>query len=355
MVKRLSILSLLFLSAVLIIAGVFPGPDNRTYDIGQVSPRNPEVCVNGDYLFMGSALAPEPNMAHETILRINSNGTYVSTSTYLKLDALFREVNGYGKWEVSNDTIFFYELSPLFYDYYTYYPEMKEFYTELGLEHREEGMHIWPRELTKAFRDTLVINSKAYADNVSVATIKNFGGELHFITDIFNYSLKDIRGIEIAYSIPSSILYTKNNLSLKDVRQGRKPDSGEGIPFFPWYQENCHWQKGTFKIASISKTELSREKVTAILEKDGLRFTVVNPRYYLPESGLRLYEKADEEALSTWMDTVQVGRSYEFELMRPAYPADSIADFPPLQTVPDSIYAADGEAYGYFFGRLKSR
>lgn len=89
--------------------------------------------------------------------------------------------------------------------------------------------------------------------------------------------------------------------------------------------------------------------------KDGLRFTVVNPRYYLPGSGLRLYEKADEEALCAWMDTVQVGQSYEFELMRPAYPADSIADFPPLQTVSDSIYAADGEAYGYFFGRLKSR
>ena len=112
------------------------------------------------------------------------------------------------------------------------------------------------------------------------------------------------------------------------------------------------WQSGCFKVLSVRQAWQSNERVATILEKDGLRFTVVNPRFYLPESGLRLYDKADEEALSAWMDTVQVGRSYEFELMRPAYPADSIADFLPLRTIPGSIYAADGEAYGYFFARL---
>lgn len=355
--SRLSIILCLLMMTIGATAKLLPGPIGRIYDTGPEIPTAPDIAIYGDYLFYPATLSAVQYFHYEAILRINPDGTYTTFYTQWKLKDFSYDMNGYGKWKISNDTILFYELYPLYYDYYDYFPENKEFRESIGL-YKEEGSHIWPRELVIILSDKLTINSKTYADNVSVATIKDFGNKLEFITDIPSYRPPYKRGTNPAYYIPSDILYKKSDISVKTIEDTRKnflTDADMNTRFFPWMMQKHEWQTGDFKVLSVRQTWQSGEKVSAILEKDGLRFTVVNPRYYLPGSGLRLYEKADEEALSTWMDTVQVGRSYEFELMRPAYPADSIADFPPLQTVPDSIYAADGEAYGYFFARIKSR
>lgn len=376
--SRLSIILCLLMMTIGATAKLLPGPIGRIYDTGPEIPTPPNISLYGDYLFYASALSVEPCFDFETILRISPDGTYTTFPTNWKLKGYSYDMNGYGKWEISNDTILFYELYPLYYDYYTYFPESREFLDSIGL-YKEEGLHMRARELARVISDTLIINTKTYPDNVSVATIKDFGNELEFITDFCSYRPPYERGTNPAYYVPSDILYKKSDISVKTIKAARRKDEEqtdsikEAIPvcrflgsthlvrvetstqFYPWMLQEHDWQSGCFKVLTVKQAWQSNERVATILEKDGLRFTVVNPRYYLPGSGLRLYDKADEEALSVWMDTVQVGRSYEFELMRPAYPADSIADFLPLRTIPGSIYAAEGEAYGYFFGHLKSR
>lgn len=281
-------------------------------------------------------------LVSEEMMNFLPSGVYMTSTTPTARNGIVGSTNGVGRWSIHGESLLLSEYSGILLNYMT----------EPIDETQKKITPIYSlRELSDAPR----LNGDA--DNVSRGTIRHFGDEIVFV---------DRDGKQrIFYYLPSGPIYYKRFWESKYyeplavmVREKSKRISNarllEKMPYFPWVPIENHWQSGKCSILYKCYGQ-SGKALAVILMKDGLRFTVVNPRYYLPGSGLRLYNKADEEALSVWMDTVQVGRSYEFELMRPAYPADSIAHFLPLQTVPDSIYAAEGEAYGYFFARIKSK
>ena len=257
-----------------------------------------------------------------------------------------------GTWRIKGDSITFFETSlKERFDYIEFY------YTEVQ----------WLGDKITGLRTLNYIPMGANGnrgDNVSFGTIKNFGQSI--ILPTYDEAGNQISNITLVY-IPGVKYFSDKKMTSRDIfpdmtkeeykerwnTMSFEPNERFRLNFFPWKQLPFNWQKGFFEV--VAKQIISKKVVKVNVMKNSTIFTVVNPQFYLPESGLRLYDKADEEALSAWMDTVQVGRSYEFELMRPAYPADSIADFLPLRTIPGSIYAADGEAYGYFFARIKSK
>lgn len=319
----------------------YQGSMGRVYSSGTNEKRN-DIIVYGNYIFEGENLSDQL-LRYTIILKIYPSHLYVTFSPEAHVNTFstdFSEISesmlSSGYWTVKGETIFFHEMGPLLtinkeYDY---------------LE--ESGLNSMARFLS------YIYSPVDYEDNVTIGIIENFGETIVITKEYYDYYLKlhsekfkmfyipeQLPDIDVSFNSYETFFKQRN----KDI-------------YFPWMHIRQEWQSGKFKVIYTkvgNKTNKTGNVITSVLEKDGLRFTVVNPHYYLPDSGLRLYDKEDEEALSAWMDTVQVGRSYEFELMRPAYPADSIAHFPPLQTVPDSIYAADGEAYGYFFARLKSK
>lgn len=276
----------------------------------------------------------------EEMMSFLPSGIYTTSTTPTERNGIVGFNNGIGRWSTHGDSLILGEYTGILVNYMTEPLDEKQTINSTPITNLRELSDAPPQD--------------GDSDNVSRATIRHFGDEIVFV---------DSDGKQrIFYYLPSGPIYYKRFWESKYyeplavmVREKSKRISNarllEKMPYFPWVQIENHWQSGECRILYKCYGQ-SGKALAVILMKDGLRFTVVNPRFYLPESGVRLYDKADEEALSAWMDTVQVGRSYEFELMRPAYPADSIADFPPLQTVPDSIYAADGEAYGYFFARL---
>lgn len=278
----------------------------------------------------------------EEMMSFLPSGVYMTSTTPTARNGIVGSTNGVGQWSIHGESLLLSEYSGILLNYMT----------EPIDETQKKITPIYSlRELSDAPR----LNGDA--DNVSRGTIRHFGDEIVFVDRdgkqrIFYYLpsgliyYKDFW--EEKYYEPLAVIVREKSTRISNARQSKK------TPYYPWIPVEFIWQSGEYKTFR-KQYGLNGEPLMIILFKDGLRFTVVNPRYYLPDSGLRLYDKADEEALSAWMDTVQVGQNYEFELMRPAYPADSIAYFPPLQTVPDSIYAADGEAYGYFFARIKSR
>ena len=317
-------------------AETYIGGMGRIYSTGP-KKRIDEIIFYRNYIFEEQSLNDD-QIKYSILLKIYPSHLYVTfepnshinTFDSSKIDSSTLSA---GYWSSRGDTVYFYEMRPLLL--------INRYYDWL----EEDNLNYTGRFLSSIWSPV------DYEDNVTMGIIENFGETIVINKEYYDYYLnlhsekfkmfyipEQMPDIDVSYNSYEAFFQQRN----KDI-------------FFPWMPIRQEWQSGKFKVIYTKVSDKSENVITSVLEKDSLRFTVVNPRYYLPESGLRLYDKADEEALSTWMDTVQVGRSYEFELMRPAYPADSIADFPPLQTVPDSIYAADGEAYGYFFGRLKSR
>lgn len=314
---------------------IFHGGSGRVYSSGP-DEKQYEIDVYRDYIFQHESVTL-PLTISDLNLKIYPNHTYVAYAidftTFLN-----ERVNHSGKWgdlesgywSVKSDTIFFYEMTSIYYIYEEYefieYSRIKPDCTRIGyVDYATDGR----RPL-----------------NVSVGIIKDFGARIEV--------LKDEPGGKAPNSIRSSMYYIPYACPDIAVRFNSYDGFERRInqtPYFPWCPTKVYWQGGIFDVEAIGGYDSGGRHV--ILKKNGLRFTVVDPRCYLPGSGLKLYDPADVDELSKWMQKVRVGESYEFELMRPAYPADSIADFPPLQTVADSIYAAEGEAYGYFFARLK--
>ena len=279
----------------------------------------------------------------EEMMSFLPSGIYTTSTTPTERNGIVGFNNGIGRWSTHGDSLILGEYTGILVNYMTEPLDEKQTINSTPITNLRELSDAPPQD--------------GDADNVSRGTIRHFGDEIVFVDRdgkqrIFYYLpsgliyYKDFW--EERYYEPLAVMVREKSTRISNARQSKK------TPYYPWMPVELIWQSGEYKTFR-KQYGLNGEPLMIILFKDGLRFTVVNPRYYLPGSGLRLYDKADEEALSAWMDTVQVGRSYEFELIRPAYPADSIAHFPPLQTVPDSIYAADGEAYGYFFARIKSR
>ena len=285
------------------------------------------------------------------IVEFLASGKYECYDRLYPKDFLFDAINIEGDWRLKNDRLEFYETSLkfIFDDFELRYP-----YPPFS----------WSDEKINSLRTINYLPvgfNKEKGDNYSKGIVMNFGQKIVLPTldkDGKTYY------VSLVY-VPRIKYFSEKKLTSRDIfsqmtqKEFRdyyretmyfETDTRFQLDYFPWKPMKTDWQFGFFEV--VSKTTMKDTCVKVELKKDSTIFTIVKPQYYLVDSKMNLFRKSKERALSAWMDTVQVGRSYEFELMRPAYPADSIAHFPPLQTVPDSIYAADGEAYGYFFARL---
>ncbi len=239
--------------------------------------------------------------------------------------------------------------------------------------------------------DTIFLYKETVKNNLDYALIRNYGDELLlWFRVVPRFYIDDMP--EHMYYIPGRELYSKtfwgkiykgrdynwrkkNTAAKKIISTGSESHddrlqklhileslklfyyeikwmrTNPATPYYPWEAIKCNWQTGRFKIIEKTFDEEKGICASLILEKNGLYFNIVRPSLYRPVGDMLFYDKADEEALSSWMDSCKRGKKYNLKLMRPLYPVDSISDFKPLQTIPDSIFSADGEAYGYFFAR----
>ncbi len=160
-------------------------------------------------------------------------------------------------------------------------------------------------------------------------------------------------------SLPRIYPYARNVLVFKVENYGQilKPvsgitDEGRYIPesefsdnTWGWQKIAFHWDSGeyevTYKLIQGGHTQLVH------LVRDGIRFMVVNPRYYLQNIDCKLYDPKDLPSLSDWMDSVNTNDTLNFTLSRPAYCIDYDA--------PDMIAFSPTESYiGYFTPELAS-
>ncbi len=254
-----------------------------------------------------------------------------------------------GAWRITNDTLLLYEnyrdtaltmedveeLTP---------PEWPlELKYELYPEHRRVVFMGLP------YSEYLIkwIDKYPYAGNVSAFKIYNYGDSLISVfcdtTDITNMASNTfIHTSETHYRNRPPIFFgcRVGNYSDEEMKQ---------VMYRPWHNVKIDWQEGDFVVGE--KIEQGGEVLHVNLVRDSITYHIVDPRYYLKGSSVRLYDKRDEKALSEWMKRVESGKTYKFRLQRPNYPKDSIANFPRLNTPADSLCIGESEAYGYFFAR----
>ncbi len=278
-----------------------------------------------------------------------------------------------GDWRVSGDSLFLY--------FHYFQPEdtsMTNLLTaistpeELSDSDYVHGIYEWSGERyipSSYLPDKILPKYYPFAKNELVFKIKHFGQEL------IPLSLERMHGYYI-----SKPMYRSN-------RHIDQINSEAG-----WEKVRIDWQAGSFRVSD--KQNFNGHTQLVHLVKDGIKFIVVNPKYYLPDTDCRLYTPKDLPALSDWMDSVKINDTLKFVLSRPAYcidyddpgaityslsdravgyydansayyfklerpdvriPADRIITYNRLKSIPDSLWISRGgyphEAYGDFFAR----
>lgn len=249
-----------------------------------------------------------------------------------------------GVWRMSNDTLLIYE---------NYFSEGQEKdMTQKELEYYSKIFYCgdWHRWIVN-YLDTWG-KDYPFPSNVSALKVKNYGDRIIKMPDADRV---------VCYYIPASFYEAASKYTFHDwlVFKGDI-----------WQFYKMDWRQGEFLVRK--KTERCKQTLIVDIEKDGILFRIVNPKYYLKHDTVKYYDPDDEHALSGWMDSVEIGRRYRFVLQRPDYPADSASHVRYLRTLPDSIYISSPiarsteplsenheqfpdtcrEAYGYFFARM---
>lgn len=305
------------------------------------------VSLYRNYEFLCASKAAEVWFVHNDILCLYPIHIFSTRSIHtLHTSDIYSSINQFGAWRINRncDTVFFYGYTYSLENYLHYKDRLDDVKLLFSEDEIEPSLRGHVRDLTTIFIDSTI------CENVCYASIRNFGDELLLVRDIAPFYQNEPieRQYHRMFYVPHSLVYQEERMTYGQILSHRRDSIG--TPYYPWEMVAVDWRRGRFKVV---RKAFSRDSVPMIvtLEKDRFQFSVVNPTYYWPGSEFRFYRDEELPGLNAWMDSVRVGESYAFELSRPDYPADSIARFAPLQTVPDSIYAADGEAYGYFFAK----
>ena len=245
-----------------------------------------------------------------------------------------------GQWRTNGDTLLIYE------DYFHegVDPDIpEEEILELGYAEGLINSYRWLVSFLPLDSDY------PYEANISAFKVLDYGNEIQEFKE-YNH-----RGCIWKFVYVPKYLY--NYFSWENIKQ-------------MWIMSQMEWSRGEFMVRKIHKVhDIS---LVIDIEKDGILFQIVNPKYYLKHDTVKYYDPDDEHALSGWMDSVDIGRRYRFALQRPDYPTDSASHVRYLRTLPDSIYISTPiarsteplpenheqfpdtcrEAYGYFFARM---
>lgn len=287
-----------------------------------------------------------PEITSLQIVKFISGDVYKCSDMYKSdFDPMSEMLDGI--YQVTSDSIDFYETG------LKYIFELPEIYNEYidNFGDRQCGL--------RTINYVPSGKNNGRGDNVSTGIVHNFGESI--IVPSFD-SFGNKHNVKFCY-IPGKKLFSEGVIHPKEMFPGvywqdytypylmyndySKLDGK--FEWFPWAPQAFRWRKGKFKVCDVKRVGTVTTRID--VEKDSLLFRVVNPRCYLRNSGLKLYSKRNEKKLTAWMSTVREGDSISLELIRPAYPRDSVAHIAPLCTGSDTIYAAYGEAYGYFFAK----
>ncbi len=244
-----------------------------------------------------------------------------------------------GQWRISADTLFLYE------DYF--WEGAPEDVLEYLVRDVDSTTIDYQRHLT-SYRATMQIDCFSdypFAGNVTAYKIHNYGESLVSIVPDLSFG----ENIDFHYVSKKSFTDALNlygvyqmSYSAYSILSGWRNRQWTTIPM--------QWENGEFCVKDILRID---GKIMFVdLERDSITYHVVNPKYYLKNDPAKLYDKNDEKALTEWMSEVKVGETYKFRLLRPAYPTDSLANIPKLNTGSNSLCIGETEAYGYFFARL---